>query len=246
MKTLVLSSEVTFVPNNYEELVIPLADSSHVCGLVLFKNRSFDLLAKALALILLGAAPRFGWTLIKNFFGFSSRRKIRAYQKHNKNVLVFSSAEDPKLIAWIKNEKIDLVLNARTRYLFKKELLQAPRLGCINIHHGLLPLQRGVMCDFWAHLENTPFGFSIHQMTEKIDAGEILEVVEVSTDRTSYLRSILAGSKLEAKVCKEVLEEIAQADGIAGRENKRTEHTVYRKNPRFKDFFKMKAIGIKI
>jgi folate-dependent phosphoribosylglycinamide formyltransferase PurN len=237
---------VTFVPENYSQLVCGLADSPHIVGCMVIDNREWKMIAQGLALLLTGAAPRMGWQLLKNLLADALHLKQQSYQKAQKKFFIVSDLNSEEALTILRDEKIDLILNARTRTIFKKKLLETPKLGCINIHHGLLPDQRGLMCDFWAHLEKTPAGFSIHQMTPKLDDGAILKVVEVPSTKDNYLESILEGSRHEVWAAHEALGEIAKNGRVQGLENKKTETTIYRRNPTITDFFKLRFKGVKI
>lgn len=246
LRALLVTSRVTFVPENYNQLVCGLAENPHIVGCLVIDNRDWRLVAQGLALIVTGAGPRLGFQLLKNFFNDLLASKKYTYEKAGKSFFVVQDLNSEEALKILRRENVDLILNARTRTIFKKTLLSTPRLGCINIHHGLLPDQRGLMCDFWAHLEKTPSGFSIHQMTSKLDAGAILKVVEVPTAKSDYLRSIYEGSKHELAAAKEALSEIAQSGAVSGTENVKTENTLYRKNPTLLDFFKLQFKGTKI
>lgn len=246
MRTWIVTSAVTFVPNNYEDLVLPLAQDPHIEGLLLLDNRGPDILLKALLLIFSLAGPRMGWHLFKNYFRSFSKKRIRHFTEAQKKVLIFKDINGPDCISTLQTVQPDLLLNARTRSYFRKEILALPRWGCINIHHGLLPDQRGLMCDLWAHLENTPAGFSIHVMTSKLDDGDILSVTEVPSDKKNYLAAIQQSARLEAQVVPQVLAQISAAEKIEGRNNLKTEKTHYRKNPGLTDFYKLRFRGVKI
>ncbi len=246
LRALLVTSRVTFVPENYSQLVCELAKAPHIAGCIVVDNRQWSLVAQGLVLVLTGAAPRLGAQLIINFFKDLLDHKKSAYDENKKIFVVVKNLNSDETLEILQREKIDLILNARTRTIFKKRLLETPRLGCINIHHGLLPDQRGLMCDFWAHLEKTSSGFSIHQMTPKLDAGAILNVVEVPTDKSNYLDSIYQGSKLEVSAALGVLAEINSKNQIQGQENLKSEKTTYRKNPTLIDFFKLRILGAKI
>lgn len=246
MKTLLVTSAVTFVPHNYDGLVLPLAKDPHIEALVVIDNRSFDIVLKALLLILSLAAPRMGWHLLKNFFDDSLKRKQAAYQAAGKKVFVVDDINSEQSLKLLNELQPDLILNARTRSFFKKKLLALPKLGCINIHHGLLPDQRGLMCDFWAHLFDTPAGFSIHEMTSKLDDGSLLKVVEVPSDKKDYLASLDLGASLEAQAASNVLRDISTRGKILGQANLKTDTTVYRSNPRLRDFYRLRSKGVSI
>ncbi|KYG66030.1 hypothetical protein AZI86_02890 [Bdellovibrio bacteriovorus] len=246
MRTWVVTSAVTFVPDNYEDLILPLAHDPHIEGLLILDNRSPDIILKAVLLIVSLAGPRMGWQLLKNYFRSSSLRKKKYYEQAQKKVLIFKDINSTECLEALRTIQPDLILNARTRSFFRKDILALPRLGCINIHHGLLPDQRGLMCDLWAHLENTPAGFSIHVMTSKLDDGAILNTTEVPSDKKNYLASIQAAARLEAQAASQVLAKINHAGKIEGQSNLKTEKTVYRRNPGIKDFYKLRLRGVKI
>lgn len=246
MKCYIVSSTITFVPNNYEDFVIGIANNPHVQGLILIENRDLSTLLKAFALIATFAAPRLGWQLVTNHFGRSVKRKKKAYETLGKKFFLIENINSERSLKIIEDEKIDLLLNARTRYFFKKKILEAPKIGCINIHHGLLPDQRGLMCDFWAHYYKTNFGFSVHQMTPRLDDGPILKVSEVTTDQSNYLKSIQQGARNEVQAISDVLDRIAFTQKIEGVENLKTENTIYRTNPSFLHLYKLKFRGTKI
>ncbi|MBV2169532.1 MAG: hypothetical protein KUL82_12575 [Bdellovibrio sp.] len=246
MRTLLVTSAVTFVPKNYDGLVLPLAQNPHIEGLIVIDNRSWTIVATALLLILSAAAPRMGWQLLRNQFDDSIKRKKEAFTKAGKKVWIVHDINSPESLELIASLQPDLILNARTRSFFKKKLLAIPKMGCINIHHGLLPNQRGLMCDFWAHLLDTPAGFTLHEMTSKLDDGALLKVVEVPSDKKEYLKSLETGASLEARAAAEVLSQVATHGKIQGTENLKTDATVYRTNPRLRDFYRLRLRGVRI
>lgn len=246
MKAFLVSSVVTFVPNNYTELVGGLAENPSIQGLILIDNREISIALKGLALLLSGAAPRMGLQLLKNYFSPQVGFKKNLYTARGKKFYLVTDINSEETAKLLRDEKVDLLLNARTRSFFRQTTRTAPRWGCINIHHGLLPEQRGLMCDFWAHLYQTRCGFSIHQMTTKLDDGPILKVVEVPTDRTNYMESIALAARLEVSAASEVLEKIAAAQAIVGTSNIQNSETVYRNNPKLLDFYKLHFRGTRI
>lgn len=246
MNAWLVTSAVTFVPKNYDGLVLPLASDPRIQGLLVIDNRSWDIVLKALLLFLSGAAPRMGLQLLKNQFDNSLKRKIQAYKTAGKRVVVVKDINSPDTLELLKSLNLDLIINARTRSFFRKNLLSIPKMGCINIHHGLLPDQRGLMCDFWAHLYKTEAGFSIHEMTSKLDDGALLKVEVVPSDKKDYLASLEKGAELEAQAISNVLEKLENTRKIQGQENLKTTSTVYRSNPKITDFYRLRLRGTKI
>lgn len=246
LRSVLVTSEVTFVRENYHQVILGLASNPHIQGLVVIQNRELKLSLLGFLAAVSGAAPRFGFQLLKNYLFPNTQEKIRAYQSEGKAVFFTKDINGPSTLSFLRSLSPDLIINARSRCLFRDEVLSLPGLGCINIHHGLLPLQRGVMCDFWAHLEGRPFGFTVHQMTKKIDDGPILRVEEVKLPPTSYTQSIFEGSKLEANVLAAVLDDIALKKTITGIPNLKTPETKYWKNPKLLDFYRLRLKGIKV
>lgn len=90
----------------------------------------------------------------------------------------------------------DLIVTAAFGQLLPKELLEAPRLGCINVHASLLPKYRGGAPIHKAIIEGeTETGITIMYMVEKLDAGDIISQVTVpikETDDTGMLFTTLS------------------------------------------------------
>lgn len=246
LRAVLVTSEVTFVGENYHRVILALAKNPHILGLIVIQNRDPKLSLLGLAAAVTGAAPRFGIQLFSNNLFPRTEEKIRAYSKEGKDVFFTKDINTPECLQYLRSLTPDLIVNARSRCFFRDEVLALPRLGCINIHHGLLPYQRGVMCDFWAHMYGRPFGFTIHQMTKKIDDGPILRVEEVKIPPKSYTGSIFEGSKLEAQVLSEVLNDIDQKQSLSGTPNQKTPDTKYFRNPKLMDFYRLRLKGIKV
>lgn len=69
---------------------------------------------------------------------------------------------------------LDLIIVAAYGQIFSSELLDLPRLGCINIHASLLPRWRGASPIQHAILNgDEQSGITIMQMVSKMDAGDI-------------------------------------------------------------------------
>ncbi|MDR6997955.1 methionyl-tRNA formyltransferase [Neobacillus niacini] len=74
----------------------------------------------------------------------------------------------------------DLIVTAAFGQILPKELLDAPPLGCINVHASLLPELRGGAPIHYAIIQGKKkTGITIMYMVEKLDAGDIITQVEV-------------------------------------------------------------------
>lgn len=96
----------------------------------------------------------------------------------------------------------DLIVTAAYGQILPKELLETPRLGCINVHASLLPKYRGGAPIHQAVMDGEKeTGVTIMYMVEKLDAGDIISQVKVpieDTDNTGILFNKLseAGKQL--------------------------------------------------
>lgn len=58
--------------------------------------------------------------------------------------------------------------------IIKTPLLEFPKEGFINTHPSLLPFNRGKHYNFWALVEQVPFGVTLHFAEESVDTGDIV------------------------------------------------------------------------
>jgi methionyl-tRNA formyltransferase len=106
----------------------------------------------------------------------------------------------------------DLIVTAAFGQILPKELLDAPRFGCINVHASLLPELRGGAPIHYAIIQGKEkTGVTIMYMAEKLDAGDILTQVEVpilETDNvgTMHEKLSLAGAQLLSDTIPKLLE----------------------------------------
>lgn len=79
----------------------------------------------------------------------------------------------------------DIIITAAFGQLLPKELLDAPELGCINVHASLLPAYRGGAPIHQAIIDGQDkTGVTIMYMEEKLDAGDIIAQREVTISHT--------------------------------------------------------------
>lgn len=77
---------------------------------------------------------------------------------------------------------IDLGFLAWWPRIVKKPLLDISRHGFINTHPSLLPYNRGKHYNFWALVEQAPFGVTLHFIDEGIDSGDIVAQKSIPYD----------------------------------------------------------------
>jgi methionyl-tRNA formyltransferase len=249
VRVLIVTSRLTFVPGNYIRfLETVLANSKHhVVGLALVDNVDIKTVAKIPAMALLGAHG-LARTMCRNVLELPLRVREGLCARHGIPVRMVASMNHPETIAWARGLDLDLIVNARTRDIYRGEILSVPRLGCVNIHHGLLPEERGAMCDLHALSEGQPAGFTIHVMTKKLDDGAILlkRVVSEPGER-DFLRHIERGSAIEGETLAQLLETIAARGGIPEGSPNWSERVAYRKmRISFRQIYALRRKGIRL
>jgi folate-dependent phosphoribosylglycinamide formyltransferase PurN len=83
----------------------------------------------------------------------------------------------PDSISQLRKWSPDLIIFTGGNIL-RKQLLEVPRLGVLNVHLGLLPEIRGMSSPEWSLLNHAPVGITIHYMDSGIDTGPILKRCE--------------------------------------------------------------------
>ena len=112
-------------------------------------------------------------------------------QKHGIPVLqpekIRMDAEVDKVLAL----NPDLIVTAAFGQILPKRLLDAPKLGCINVHASLLPELRGGAPIHYAIMQGKEkTGVTIMYMVEKLDAGDMLAKVEVPIEERDHTGSL--------------------------------------------------------
>ncbi len=102
---------------------------------------------------------------------FSSIREVAAL--YGFPVAICKDQNAPDAIARLRDWSPDLIIFTGGNIL-RKQLLEVPRLGVVNVHLGLLPEIRGMSSPEWSLLKNIPVGVTIHYMDTGIDTGPIL------------------------------------------------------------------------
>lgn len=250
MKVLLVTSELTYMPKNYfglfEVLLNEVPELIH--GIVILENFDHKVIKSIVGLPLLGAHHIFR-ELCFNIVALPRQTREKLFYTHQKKVYRLKTMNDPEALKIVRSANIDLIVNLRTRDIYRSDILEAPTYGCLNIHHGILPQYRGTMCDLFALSENRPAGFSIHRMNKKIDAGEIYKVQEVSDGSDKdYCQYLAKTAEVEGLALASLLREFQTSleSGLplpSGKANI-SNSKVYTKNPTRKIVKEMKRKGM--
>lgn len=86
---------------------------------------------------------------------------VEVFNDFENNFSTSESNYDLGILAWWPN-------------IIKETTLGVPKFGFINFHPSLLPFNRGKHYNFWALVEQSPFGVSIHKVDSGVDTGDIV------------------------------------------------------------------------
>ncbi len=122
------------------------------------------------------------------FFGTSvdSQFALKALEAHGLEPALVVDPREP-LPEELFNTEWDFFLVASYGKMLKKEILDLPRHGCINIHPSLLPKFRGPSPYVSAILaDERTTGVTLMLMEEKMDAGPILAQARIELDEADW------------------------------------------------------------
>lgn len=100
--------------------------------------------------------------------------------KHGIPVYQPRKASDPEFVDLLKSLNPDLFIVAAYAEILRENVLEIPRLGCINVHGSILPKYRGaapVQRALMAGEKET--GVSIMKMALEMDAGDVYSFVKI-------------------------------------------------------------------
>lgn len=112
---------------------------------------------------------------------------------------------DTALLKHLKNLAPDLLVAVAYGQMLPPEVLEIPKLGCLNVHPSLLPKYRGAAPIPWTILNGDhQTGVSVMKMDESLDTGDILaqETTSISPTETGgelHKRLAQLGAQLLAR-----------------------------------------------
>ncbi len=90
--------------------------------------------------------------------------------------------------AWVEAQQVDVAVVIAYGRILPKDVLEAPRLGCVNLHASLLPKYRGAAPITWAVVDgDAETGVCLMRMDEGMDTGDVLALARtgISADETA-------------------------------------------------------------
>jgi len=163
-----------------------------------------------------GRGMKMVYTPVKEF---ALEKELKIYQPEK----VRNNSE---FINEIKSLNPDVICVVAYGKILPKEILEIPKLGCINVHGSLLPKYRGAAPIQWAVLNgDKTTGITTMYMNEGMDTGDMIlkQEVEIGEDETTgELWERL--SKIGGELLVETLKQIEQ--GTAKREKQGDDFTL--------------------
>ena len=159
------------------------------------------------------------------------------------NKLPYSMPKDLKskeVINNIKKMKPDLILVFSFGHILSQDVLNIPKLGCLNIHASILPKWRGPSPVQYAILNNDKeTGYSIMIMNKEIDEGEVLYSDSLAIQESDNTLSLLY--KITSLACNSIIEVINKySEGKLSSINQNNKNVSYsyiiKKNETYLDF----------
>jgi len=111
--------------------------------------------------------------------------------EHNLPVFQPQSLKNDEALAELTSLNADIMIVVAYGLILPKAILEAPRLGCLNVHGSILPRWRGaapIQRAIWAGDEQT--GVTIMQMDEGLDTGDMLHVSRCPISATETSESL--------------------------------------------------------
>jgi methionyl-tRNA formyltransferase len=194
-------------------------DTIEVCGITIdraFHEPAWKTLRRMLGFYGVLGVGRIGARFLRARLGGRSIARLAAGR--GIPMVPTGSVNAPEYVETVRRLAPDVVVSVAAPEIFKRDLLRTPRLGCINIHSGRLPVYRGMMPTFWQMLRGEPaVTVTVHEMAEKLDAGSVLGTVTVPIEPRDTLDRIITVTKQEgARLLIQVLERLrcGEAAGV--------------------------------
>src|SRR6476661_9137010 len=187
------------------------ADTMEICGITIdrpWHEPIWKTLRRLTGLYGIGGVARLGTRFLRA--RLSGRSIARLAAERSIPMVPAISVNAPEYVARVRQLAPDVIVSVAAPEIFRADILRVPRLGCINIHSGRLPVYRGMMPTFWQMLHGEPnVTVTVHEMAERLDAGAVLGTATVPIVPNDSLDRVIGTSKQAgARLLMQVLEQI--------------------------------------
>lgn len=134
--------------------------------------------------------------------------------------------KDPEFIQTLRDMAPDVIVVVAFGQILSKEVLDIPRLGCVNVHASLLPKFRGAAPIQWAIIDGEDVtGVTTMQMDEGLDTGDMLLKTEVPITAEETGESLHDKlSKAGAALCVETLKALEEGTIVPQKQGETPTH----------------------
>jgi len=179
---IITQNDSFFIPESLDYLIQNLKKEDEVVAAIVSDVSPFGkkeiLFAKALKTFKIFGLKFFLFYSLKFIIHkYILRRSVigTLYKRKIKIIELTSSINSEESLELIRKFNPDLLLSIASNEIFKEQLFNLAKFGCLNLHTGMLPEYRGLMPSFWAMKNNEKYiGVSVFMVDEGIDSGPIL------------------------------------------------------------------------
>ena len=169
-------------------------------------------------------------------------------KKKGLKIISIGNINSMESIDILKAMDIDIVFSIAASQIFRKNILELPKIGCFNIHTSKLPRNRGMMPNFWSlyNYDKEPVSaVTIHKMNEKLDDGDILIQKEFKLEPSESLDFLIKRTKkLSAEAFLQAID-LLSAQPINLIEND-VNNASYNSFPKKEDVIKFRKKGLRL
>jgi methionyl-tRNA formyltransferase len=97
-------------------------------------------------------------------------------------VLDAARLNEPETLRRIDELRPEIGVSVLFGYILRRDVLDRLGRGCVNLHPGYLPYNRGAFPNVWSIVERTPAGTTLHWVDEGVDTGDIAAQERVSIE----------------------------------------------------------------
>lgn len=138
-----------------------------------------------------------------------SEELINTSKLEEKAIIYSSEIKQENKIALLREANLDYIIGIHFPTIIPDSVLKIPKVGFLNLHPAYLPYNKGWHTPSWAIIDETPYGATLHFMSEVLDGGDIIhqKQIEILPDDTanSLYRRVL---KLEEEVFVEAFDDL--------------------------------------
>ncbi|HTY43238.1 MAG TPA: formyltransferase family protein [Thermoanaerobaculia bacterium] len=85
-----------------------------------------------------------------------------------------SRVRDREFASGLQDLRADIGVSVSFGYILPHDVWTAFPAGCVNLHTGYLPYNRGAYPNVWSIVDRTPAGVTLHYVDDGIDTGDVI------------------------------------------------------------------------